>query len=599
VSFFVVVKVAEFQTRGRISRWLQARNVSLYLGYISWTTTRFNQILMRTGQRHRKVLDVWFSLGVTFGLIGLVGSVLLLLGNLAIIVNLTLGDMRYDLAQHSAAAGIPLTHAHPETRLPESAKPQIPLPEPHPAQVSTTHRSRRLMSLPGDVADASHPHTLHETMFKPGRWQTFSSTEETVLQQVRAAEKVAEHAAVAYGEAIKVNTGYITPLLPGVNLPKSQIWYVLIALFLSAVVHELGHALAAGAEELRVNGVAGFLALVFPGAYVQIRGVEMLPPWRQLKVYCAGAWHNIAVALVCVVGVLSLPVALWPFFSLAQAGAVVVSVPETSSLYGYVRPGDVLVATGPHLITSRKDFFHGLGSAKVSNQSLGFCMTSDFVAKNSVKGTECCEPQTEESEIRREKDELQCFEHYGTNSRHCLSSRSVATMNTCHSSDECRETVPSLSGTEQSGCFAVVVPEGERLIDVHIVEGGSGKDRHFLFQGLPEVLGHSILLSDYTPRFTALYGYSPLLYRFIVSIDAPRKMDRLFKYTFSVSVALAILNMTPVFFLDGEASAILFVRLLHPDLSPVFEEKLKKALLVSGTSLLVANIVFSLVLMEA
>lgn len=57
----------------------------------------------------------------------------------------------------------------------------------------------------------------------------------------------------------------LQPVLPGVTVPASHWPYFLIALFLNAVVHELGHALAARAYNVGVEGAGVFLFLLYPG----------------------------------------------------------------------------------------------------------------------------------------------------------------------------------------------------------------------------------------------------------------------------------------------------------------------------------------------
>jgi S2P endopeptidase len=42
-----------------------------------------------------------------------------------------------------------------------------------------------------------------------------------------------------------------------------------------------------------------FLIFIYPGAYVNIREeLRELPPLKQLKIYCAGAWHNAVLGMV-------------------------------------------------------------------------------------------------------------------------------------------------------------------------------------------------------------------------------------------------------------------------------------------------------------
>ena len=47
----------------------------------------------------------------------------------------------------------------------------------------------------------------------------------------------------------------LTPIMPGVNLPWNDIAYYLLTLIICAVFHEVGHALAASTEQVRVNGL--------------------------------------------------------------------------------------------------------------------------------------------------------------------------------------------------------------------------------------------------------------------------------------------------------------------------------------------------------
>lgn len=51
------------------------------------------------------------------------------------------------------------------------------------------------------------------------------------------------------------------------------------------------------------------------------------PPYKQLKIVCAGVWHNFTLALLamCVVGFV--PFLLLPFYAPAN-GVIVASIPE-------------------------------------------------------------------------------------------------------------------------------------------------------------------------------------------------------------------------------------------------------------------------------
>mmetsp|Transcript_19818 Transcript_19818/g.27842 ORF Transcript_19818/g.27842 Transcript_19818/m.27842 type:complete len:85 (+) Transcript_19818:127-381(+) len=76
-------------------------------------------------------------------------------------------------------------------------------------------------------------------------------------------------------------------------MPLSHIFYLWVAIFVSVVVHELGHAMAAAAYRVRTRRFGAFVIMFcFPGAYVEIDddhpSFRMLPPISKLKITAAG-----------------------------------------------------------------------------------------------------------------------------------------------------------------------------------------------------------------------------------------------------------------------------------------------------------------------
>lgn len=56
-------------------------------------------------------------------------------------------------------------------------------------------------------------------------------------------------------------------------------------------------------EDVKVQGFGFFLLGIFPGAFVDLPSDQMsfLTPWQQLRIFCAGVWHNVIIVLVAVV----------------------------------------------------------------------------------------------------------------------------------------------------------------------------------------------------------------------------------------------------------------------------------------------------------
>ena len=90
-----------------------------------------------------------------------------------------------------------------------------------------------------------------------------------------------------------------------------MIGYYFLALLAAGVFHELGHGLAAAAEDVAILGSGLVLVGIYPGGFVDLHTRDLqgaLPRIRQLRIFTAGAWHNIVLS-VCV-----------PYFVVAKRG---------------------------------------------------------------------------------------------------------------------------------------------------------------------------------------------------------------------------------------------------------------------------------------
>ncbi|KAG7231276.1 hypothetical protein INR49_012107 [Caranx melampygus] len=122
---------------------------------------------------------------------------------------------------------------------------------------------------------------------------------------------------------------------PGVNLPTSQLAYFFIALLLSGVIHELGHAVAALREQVRVNGFGMFVFVLYPGAFVDLftTHLNLISPTQQLRIFCAGVWHNFVLCVAALLVLFLLPLFLFPMYS-TGGGALVIDVVQGSAADG-------------------------------------------------------------------------------------------------------------------------------------------------------------------------------------------------------------------------------------------------------------------------
>ena len=130
-------------------------------------------------------------------------------------------------------------------------------------------------------------------------------------------------------------------VIPGVN-PFVPLWYGIIALIVTLVVHEGGHGVLARANGLRVKSLGLLVAVVPIGAFVEPDedDLKAAPRRRRLRVFSAGPGVNLACAAVFLVLMASLAGAT----ALRDGAHIAVTVQGAPADQSGIDPGDILLA---------------------------------------------------------------------------------------------------------------------------------------------------------------------------------------------------------------------------------------------------------------
>jgi len=83
-----------------------------------------------------------------------------------------------------------------------------------------------------------------------------------------------------------------------------------------------------------MEGFAIFLFVIYPGAGVHLDSEDLnnASTRKQLRIYCAGVWHNFVICLVATIMILVLPILVLPLYSHTGEGVVVTQQTEVSFL---------------------------------------------------------------------------------------------------------------------------------------------------------------------------------------------------------------------------------------------------------------------------
>ncbi|RMC06377.1 hypothetical protein DUI87_15810 [Hirundo rustica rustica] len=179
--------------------------------------------------------------------------------------------------------------------------------------------------------------------------------------------------------------------VPGVNLPISQLTYFFSAILISGVIHEVGHGVAAIREQVRFNGFGIFIFIVYPGAFVDLftTHLQLISPVQQLRIFCAGVWHNFVLGVASFMVLFLLPAILFPFYY-TGVGALVTEVAEDSPANGPrgLFVGDLVTNLQDCPVYNVEDWNSCLGDISEKSQ-VGYCYAC-LPARKVIEASKVC-----------------------------------------------------------------------------------------------------------------------------------------------------------------------------------------------------------------
>ena len=319
----------------------------------------------------------------------------------------------------------------------------------------------------------------------------------------------------AKGESVALQA-----VIPGVNLPFSQLLFYVMSIVLASVFHEIGHALAASAAGIPIESCGLLIFVVIPVAFVELNteSYSRSDPKVKLQVVCAGIWHNYILAAIC-------------FMLISSQGIICESsgVTVVSSAKGSLERGDIIQSVNDCPVHDRVSWVACLSST--SNSPItGFCLTKEVVKAVAFKSdpNSCCHDDHVNRGI--------CFSS-DQKTRHCLPVRQVvkSSLRNCSLDSDCPQT---------SRCFKPNESSDSRLFIVKRLD----REDYFFY-------GHAWQLL----RETTVLGCAVNSGVYIIYF-----LDQSCRFLMSFSLALGVLNVIPCFFLDGHHIMLSFMEATEP-----------------------------------
>jgi len=315
------------------------------------------------------------------------------------------------------------------------------------------------------------------------------------------------------------------------------------------------------------SSVGMFIFAIFPGAFVNfVDEFEDLNPIQKLKIYCAGAWHNAIIVLIAVLFTLSISFWMSPLYSYGD-GVSVLAVDENSPIYSHIKNHDIITHINECPIHDTNDWVQCLTNLiEPDYVEPGYCAPDLAIDMALKESQECCEPDYMGS--------LQCFSiekkhEFMGNQKVCMSARQILTQSRCQN-----------SVCEEGTCLYPELSENDFLMKIIKSDG-----TFVVFLGHPSLLYSYLLVVDYSPKWEILKHFN---FHF--------HTENFLYYITSISAALGILNMAPVFMLDGQWTFVALCDLLFPKATYQDRHIWSQYILWIGSAFFISNLVLSTIM---
>ncbi|CAH0719836.1 unnamed protein product, partial [Brenthis ino] len=342
-----------------------------------------------------------------------------------------------------------------------------------------------------------------------------------------------------FHESIQLNSvPEVKAMLPGVNIPASDFWFYFIAIGFSSIFHELGHAAAAAQEDVQLIEVGVYVFTIIPIAFVKLNTEHLssLDISKRLKIYCAGVWHNVALAFLALLLFFSAPI----LFSLAyktDIGVRVTGFTDDSPLKDArgLEENDIIMSINDCTVKNGNDWSYCL---HIAHDRFGICTSAEYIAQNdeimmeTIKENdvvECCR-----------KDDLYsfCFEYMEPKAvvdsvlpgqYSCLRPRDMVKNKLIKCTEPNGYTCP-----RNMHCLKPSLNNQTYLIIVERKDNNA-----VLYLGLPYDIHKTVFVDQYFPRSA------------VISFFSPSQFEKLLRYIFIFSMGIGFLNVLPCYGTDG------------------------------------------------
>ncbi|KAH7890390.1 hypothetical protein F5I97DRAFT_1799357 [Phlebopus sp. FC_14] len=374
-----------------------------------------------------------------------------------------------------------------------------------------------------------------------------SATTSGVLSK-RGTELLGDSSRTSSSHSFAVNL-----IIPGVTVPLAHLPMILLALCMSQVVHEAGHAFTAALHRIPILSSGVAITFIVPSAFVVLPTARLdgLFPRDRLRIIGAGCFHNFMFWCLLVFAAWTQIGTLFTslfFQDVSNQGKMIIGVDHDSPLNAYLPIGTLVTRLDDAKMNvdtedGRGDPWDEYLLTPSPDLTRGWCVDNSLSLNNSgqlAMPFASCIPNGLHS----------CFVSFdGSSAQYSLDPVPILAKNTtrCSSNVEC---------TSSTVCL---MPRSDEQLLRITVELDFREEEVVLWKGPKREIWEQVEVGDVRPRFS------------FIPIRLPDVLAHFFEYLKLTNISLYLFNALPLPALDGSQLLVVLLDLAFCTTSRVLD----------------------------
>lgn len=146
--------------------------------------------------------------------------------------------------------------------------------------------------------------------------------------------------------------------LPGLGVSFETFPYIVLALSVVVVTHELSHGIASLADHIPLKSTGAFFGHVLMGGFVEPDEEKLMQAKNtsKLRVFAAGSFTNAVLGVICIFLLFNFAATIAPFYTVTTTGVAIGSVPANLPAHSSgLQAGDIVTSINGTSITGIND----------------------------------------------------------------------------------------------------------------------------------------------------------------------------------------------------------------------------------------------------